>query len=93
MKNIPLLALLLLLPTLSVANEEEPELGTAVIGSQEAPSVLNVVPWKDREAEVERPDPTSALLDRMLEPLDQDVLRREMEYYQLHQVPVDEAGK
>ena len=56
--------------------------GTNIIGSQEAPTVLNVVPWKEREVRLERKDPTSSLLDRVLEPLDQDVLLREIEYHQ-----------
>ncbi|MBZ2187516.1 hypothetical protein K8B33_00260 [Alcanivorax sp. JB21] len=56
--------------------------GTNIIGSQEAPTVLNVVPWKEREVKLERKDPTSSLLDRVLEPLDQDVLLREIEYHQ-----------
>lgn len=56
---------------------------TNVIGTQEAPTVLNVVPWKDREVKLEKKDPTSSLLNRVLEPLDQEVLMREIEYHQL----------
>ena len=59
------------------------EASTNVIGTQEAPTVLNVVPWKDREVKLEKKDPTSSLLNRVLEPLDQDVLMREIEYHQL----------
>lgn len=57
--------------------------GTNVIGSQEAPTVLNVVPWKDKEVKLEKKDPTSSLLNRVLEPLDQEVLLREVEYYRI----------
>jgi hypothetical protein len=42
-----------------------------------------VVPWKDKEVKLEKKDPTSSLLNRVLEPLDQDVLRREVEYYRI----------
>ena len=60
-----------------------PTVGTNVIGTQEAPTVLNVVPWKDKEVKLEKKDPTSSLLNRVLEPLDQDVLLREVEYYRI----------
>ena len=63
-------------------NSTRTDVGTNIIGSQEAPTVLNVVPWKEREVKLERKDPTSSLLDRVLEPLDQDVLLREIEYHQ-----------
>lgn len=58
-------------------------LTTNIIGSQEAPTVLNVVPWKDKEVKLEKKDPTSSLLNRVLEPLDQEVLMREIEYYRI----------
>lgn len=67
------------------------EASTNVIGTQEAPTVLNVVPWKDREVKLEKKDPTSSLLNRVLEPLDQEVLMREIEYHQLlNQQPDDD---
>ena len=59
------------------------EVGTNIIGTQEAPTVLNVVPWKDKEVKLEKKDPSSSLLDRVLEPLDQEVLLREVEYYRI----------
>ncbi|MCK0152330.1 hypothetical protein MWU49_01315 [Alcanivorax sp. S6407] len=65
---------------------------TNVIGTQEAPTVLNVVPWKDREVKLEKKDPTSSLLDRVLEPLDQEVLMREIEYHQLLTSTPDDEG-
>lgn len=65
------------------ASKEAPTVGTNVIGTQEAPTVLNVVPWKDKEVKLEKKDPTSSLLNRVLEPLDQEVLLREVEYYRI----------
>jgi len=65
------------------ASNEAPTVGTNVIGTQEAPTVLNVVPWKDKEVKLEKKDPTSSLLNRVLEPLDQEVLLREVEYYRI----------
>lgn len=67
----------------SQADDTGQEASTNVIGTQEAPTVLNVVPWKDREVKLEKKDPTSSLLNRVLEPLDQEVLMREIEYHQL----------
>lgn len=65
------------------AADDTGEAATNVIGTQEAPTVLNVVPWKEREVKLEKKDPTSSLLNRVLEPLDQEVLMREIEYHQL----------
>lgn len=71
-----------LVPGLTLAETSRSETGTNIIGSQEAPSVLNVVPWKEREVRLERKDPTTSLLDRVLEPLDQEVLLREIDYHE-----------
>tara|TARA_B100000676_G_scaffold307041_1_gene364580 strand:- start:333 stop:626 length:294 start_codon:yes stop_codon:yes gene_type:complete len=67
----------------AAAGDGQDAASTNVIGTQEAPTVLNVVPWKDREVKLEKKDPTSSLLNRVLEPLDQEVLMREIEYHQL----------
>ncbi len=60
-----------------------PGLNTNVIGSQEAPTVLNLVPWKDQPINFKAKDATSRLLDQVLQPLDVEVLDREIEYYHL----------
>ncbi|MFZ5756678.1 MAG: hypothetical protein ACOY3X_07220 [Pseudomonadota bacterium] len=59
----------------------ESELVTNVVGSQEAPTVLNVVPWKDKEVKLEKKSPTTSILNQVLQPLDRDVLRREVQYF------------
>lgn len=80
---------LLILPVLVYGQQESggtnqgPRVDTTVIGSQEAPSVMNIVPWKDKAVEVEKRTPTSFLRDRVLQPLDRDVLMREVEYYRM----------
>ena len=51
-----------------------------------------MVPWKDREVKLEKKDPTSSLLNRVLEPLDQEVLMREIEYHQLLTQEPDNDG-
>ena len=78
-----ILTALLLSPWLGAEENADPALSTNIIGSQEAPTVLNVVPWKDKEVKLEKKDPTSSLLNRVLEPLDQEVLMREVEYYRI----------
>ena len=82
--TIPLLLLLAATASAEETNADQPpDVGTNIIGTQEAPTVLNVVPWKDKEVKLEKRDPTSSLLDRVLEPLDQEVLLREVEYYRI----------
>ena len=87
-----LIACLLLAVTPALAAEAKPNkpaqktvpaLNTNVIGSQEAPTVLNVVPWKDQPITLKQQAPTSRLLGQVLQPLDVNVLDREIEYYQL----------
>ena len=81
--------MLLILPVLAYSQQESggpsqgPRVDTTVIGTQEAPSVMNIVPWKDKAVEVEKRTPTSFLRDRVLQPLDRDVLMREVEYYRM----------
>lgn len=60
---------------------KEGALVTNVVGSQEAPTVLNVVPWKDKEVKVERKSPSTSILNHVLQPLDRDVLMREVQYF------------
>ncbi len=80
---------LLALPVLAHGQQESggaqqgPRVDTNVIGSQEAPSVTNIVPWKDKAVEVDKRTPTSFLRDRVLKPLDREVLMREVEYYRM----------
>ena len=63
------------------ANDRSSDLTTNVGGSQEAPTVLNVVPWKDKEVKIEKKSPTTSILNQVLQPLDRDVLRREVQYF------------
>ena len=63
-------------------NAEAKELsGMSIVGNDEAPKSLYIVPWKSSEIGVE----TS--LDRMLTesdgPVDRDVFKRQIEFYQI----------
>ena len=61
--------------------------GTTIIGTKEAPNVLNVVPWQDDEFTGDpwkiQPEPTRSVLENSQKSLDKDVLRREIEYFNL----------
>lgn len=90
MKTLVIACLLLIVTPVFAADAKPtkstktvPALNTNVIGSQEAPTVLNVVPWKDQAITIKQQAPTSRLLGQVLQPLDVNVLDREIEYYQL----------
>ena len=83
------LVLILLVAAVAVAQDAEPseetdakELsGMSIVGNDEAPKSLYIVPWKSSEIGVE----TS--LNRMLDegdvPVDRDVFGRQIEFYQV----------
>lgn len=95
--------LVALLPPLTVAAEDvpgkpiatdNPEVqrletadGTTIIGTKEAPAVLNVVPWQGRELQADpnniRPPEAQSVLEDSLRPIDRDVLIREVDYFNL----------
>ncbi len=56
--------------------------GTAVIGNQELPKVLYIVPWKKSELPDLSEPPLESLIDEALKPIDRNVFRRQVEYYQ-----------
>ena len=63
MKPLLIIGLLALSGSLWSADEtrESPSVGTNVIGTQEAPTVLNVVPWKDKEVKLEKKETQQGL--------------------------------
>lgn len=77
-----LLALLALIITPHALALDE---GTTIIGTKEAPNVLNVVPWQARELAVDpwgaTPTHNSDLLNDSLKPVDRDELQRQVEYF------------
>lgn len=94
MRHVVLLLALSILSPLTMAEEARPDgdLSSNVIGAREAPTVLNVVPWKDKEVKLEKKEASSSLLNRVLEPLDRDVLMREVEYYRLLSAGLDRTS-
>jgi hypothetical protein len=88
MKKIIILALCLLLPatTIMAANKVEKKSevktlsGMSIIGNDEAPKALHIVPWKSSEIIVELDliridDPENA-------PVDRDVFIRQIDFYE-----------
>lgn len=62
------------------ANEEVVEMsGISIIGNRELPKTLFIVPWKNSEVGVDT-DLTNTLNEGM-QPVDQEVFLRELEYY------------
>ena len=62
--------------------------GTAIIGNQELPKVLYIVPWKKSELPNMNQPPLESLIDEALQPIDREVFRRQVNYYHaLHDKP------
>ena len=55
---------------------------TTVSGNRELPRVQYIVPWKKADVGNLPGQPFNTLLDEALTPVDRDVFRREVEYYQ-----------
>jgi cytoskeletal protein RodZ len=59
------------------------QLGTATVtGDREQPKVMYVVPWKSPNIGDAEGKPMNSLVDEILSPVDRDVFRREVRYYQ-----------
>ena len=63
--------------------------GMSVMGNNDAPKSLYIVPWKTSEIGVET-DLTSSLLNEDMVPVDKPVFMRELEFYQ---VSTEESGQ
>lgn len=82
MKKPLILFSLIMIPMLSLQAEERIELqGTAIIGNQELPKVLYIVPWKSSELPQLSEPPLESLVDEALSPIDREVFRRQTIYY------------
>lgn len=71
----------------SIAEEGVKELsGISIIGNKEAPKSLYIVPWKNSQVGVQT-SLTSGLLDESSKLIDKEVFIRELEFYELSQMP------
>jgi hypothetical protein len=55
--------------------------GISILGNQEAPKSLVIVPWKS--SEIGAMPGLSRLLDDSVQPVDKEVFMRELDYYQI----------
>ena len=56
--------------------------GMAVVGNRELPKALFIVPWKTPEAAMAPDRPVNTLINEALQPVDPDVFRRKLEYFE-----------
>lgn len=62
------------------ARTAEPRAGTTIVGEQESPIGLYIMPWRDAAPE-EGMDRPARLLQEKLLPLDEEVFVRQVEYH------------
>ena len=55
---------------------------TAITGNRELPKVMVIVPWKKADRGELTGRPTNSLLNEVLEPVDREVFRRELRYFE-----------
>jgi hypothetical protein len=68
-------------PSLTTAAQQMDMDGMSVIGNRELPKALFIVPWKDPEAGLTPERPVNSLVDEALQPVDPDVFRRKLDYF------------
>jgi len=59
--------------------------GISILGNQEAPKSLVIVPWKS--SQIGDMPGLSRLLDDSIQPVDKDVFMRELAYYEIRSKP------
>jgi hypothetical protein len=55
---------------------------TSITGNRELPKVMYIVPWKKADLGDLSGKPARSLIDEVLAPVDRDVFRREVGYYE-----------
>ncbi len=61
--------------------KEDPNLGMSILGNQEAPKALVIVPWKS--SQIGASLGVSTLLDDSRQPIDKEVFMRALSYYEI----------
>lgn len=84
-KQFVFLALMTLLPLIAHAkdakkNEAKELSGISIVGNEEAPKSLFIVPWKSSELGDEN-SLSSSLLNEKMVPVDKEVFQRELDFY------------
>lgn len=55
---------------------------TSITGNRELPKVMYIVPWKKADLGDLSGKPVRSLIEEVLAPVDRDVFRRELDYYE-----------
>jgi hypothetical protein len=77
------IAIIIALPLQATAVDGNLELeGTTITGNRELPKALHIVPWKAAAPGKLAGRPMQSLMDEIMAPVDRDVMRRELEYYE-----------
>ncbi len=89
-RTIPCFIPLLLVAGIAAAEEStetdgERILGMSIVGNDEAPKSLVIVPWKS--SELGDMLDVSRALDDGRQPVDRDVFKRQLDYYQIRLTP------
>ncbi|BAU48541.1 hypothetical protein SVA_1989 [Sulfurifustis variabilis] len=66
----------------SASNEAKELSGMSVLGNNETPKALYIVPWKSSEIGLET-DLRSGLLNDAMSPVDKEVFMRQLEFYEI----------
>lgn len=85
-RKFGLCLILVLLPLLATAAQEQAESakelsGMSIVGNDEAPKSLYIVPWKSSEIGVETS--LDMLLNKNDVPVDRDVFKRQLDFYEV----------
>jgi hypothetical protein len=72
------------------AKEDDPDLGMSILGNQEAPKALVIVPWKS--SEIGASLGISTMLDDSRQPIDKEVFMRVLNYYELMSKTTRQSG-
>ena len=70
--------------------KEDPSLGMSILGNQEAPKALVIVPWK--RSEIGDSLGFSTLLDDSRQPIDREVFMRMLNYYNIRSETAGHGG-
>ena len=88
MRFLLLISLSLFSPLLLAAEDRLDMQGTEIIGNQELPKVLYIVPWKKSALPDLGAPPLQSLISDALAPVERDEFRRQIRYYyQLSEQP------
>lgn len=83
-KTVFTLSLLLFLSSVFAAEKEEPKelSGISIVGNEEAPKSLYIVPWKASDVG-DQSEFASTLLGDGLAPVDKEVFMRELRFFEI----------